>query len=300
MNTKSKVLNTVAPLYTRRRLLLSMLKDLLSGNGAHRFNQENCSNWRKYGQTEFECNVCAKRGVAFYDFPDVHLRKMHRVGLLRETLACKNCGASLRIRTLAYGLLKIVNEQLDTKVRSIDELAMQGLRGLRVLDTDAFSPISDRLTGVEGYIRSSFLPESKFGLEVAPGYFNINLEDISFEDGSFDIVLSSDVMEHVRFCDKAHAEIFRILKRGGAYVFNVPNDMEMQDNWILVDSYDDKVLVDPPHFHGDPLSGGILSYRVFGQALLTDLKRIGFSPDFFLVQEPGSLIVDGDLFVSRK
>lgn len=300
MNTKSKVLNAVAPLYTRRRLLLSMLKDLLSGNGPHRLNQENCSNWRKYGQTEFECNVCGKRGVAFYDFPDVHLRKMHKVGLLRETLACKNCGASLRTRTLAYGLLKIVNELLGTKVRSIDELAMHGLRGLRVLDTDAFSPISDRLAGIEGYTRSSFLPEYNFGTEVAPGYFNVNLEEISFEDGGFDIVLSSDVMEHVRFCDKAHTEIYRILERGGAYIFNVPNDMDMKDNWILVDPNDDKVLVDPPHYHGDPLSGGILSYRVFGQELLTDLKRIGFSPDFFLVQELASLIVDGDLFVARK
>lgn len=301
MNTIRKCLNVVAPLRTRRRLIVSLFKDMLYGTGFHRISYKNYLNWNKFKNCEFRCNVCSCRGKPFYDFPDVKLRKIHKVGLLRETLACKDCGSTVRTRTLAYGFLKAVNERLGTNIRDIEELSNHGLRGLRVLDTDAFSPISVRLTGVDGYIRSSFLPEHPFGAEVEKGYFNINLEAISFGNSSFDIVLSSDVMEHVRYCDRAHEEIYRVIKSDGVYVFNVPNDMKMKDNWILVDPNDnDRVLVNPPHYHGDPLTGGILSYRVFGQELLSYLTSIGFVSDYFLIQEPEILIVDGDLFVAAK
>lgn len=301
VNTKSKLLNLVAPLYTLRRLGLSILRDVIFGSGFKRLCWINFINYQKYRHRKFTCNVCGKKGTPFYDFPNVRLREMHKVGLLRETLACKFCGATVRTRTLAFELLKEANNRFGTEFRDIDELSTHGLRGLRVLDTDAFSPISARLSGVDGYVKSSYFPDRAFGAEISPSYFNINLEDISFEDKSFDIVLSSDVMEHVRFCDKAHSEIHRILKLNGAYVFTVPNDMSMSKNWILIDQNDsDKALVYPQHYHGDPLSGGILSYRVLGQELLLSLKEIGFAAEYCLVQEPATLILDGDIFYAKK
>jgi hypothetical protein len=55
-----------------------------------------------------------------------------------------------------------------------------------------------------------------------------------------------------------------------------------------------------PQFHGDPLTGGILAYRVFGRHLITELSDLGFEVDFFRIEQPASLVVDGDVFVAMK
>ena len=164
-----------------------------------------------------------------------------------------------------------------------------------------FSAISSLLRNVSGYVRCSFLPEEEFGVEIAPDYYNINLEQIDFRGETFDIVLSSDVMEHVRNCEKAHVEINRILKTGGTYIFNVPYNEKSEADIVLVDtSADEDVYLCRPHYHGDPLTSGILSYRIFGRSLIGALSDIGFNVTFNRITCPEALIVDGDVFLAGK
>src|SRR5688572_8642909 len=49
-----------------------------------------------------------------------------------------------------------------------------------------------------------------------------NLEKMTFADGSFDLVITQDVFEHVLNPAPAFREIARVLKPGGAHVFTVP------------------------------------------------------------------------------
>jgi SAM-dependent methyltransferase len=49
-----------------------------------------------------------------------------------------------------------------------------------------------------------------------------DIEDLTFADESFDIVITQDVLEHVLRPDRAVAEIARVLRPGGAHVFTVP------------------------------------------------------------------------------
>jgi hypothetical protein len=108
-------------------------------------------------------------------------------------------------------------------------------------------------------------------------------------------------MEHVRDCNAAHREIFRVLRREGAYIFNVPFDGSSDDHIRLVDtSTPTDVYLVPPQMHGDPLTGGILAYRVFGRRLVPDLEAIGFSVTFSLIQDPSRLIIDGDVFTAVR
>jgi SAM-dependent methyltransferase len=267
----------------------------------HRFNAANFAAYKKFHGVKFSCPVCGAIARPLYDFPDIPLRIEHRIGMLRETLQCSHCVASMRQRSLAAALLDCVNEGWHTELRSMAELAANGLNGLRVLNTDNFSAMTRLLVEVEGYTRCSYLPDQPLGTHLAPGYSNQDLQHLSFPDSCFDILLTSDVMEHVRDCDSAHREIYRVLAPGGSYLFNVPCDMRLEEDIRLVDTTTAQdVFLCEPQFHGDPLSDGILAYRVFGRKLIERLESIGFEVTFHLMQRPDRLIIDGDVFVAHK
>jgi ubiquinone/menaquinone biosynthesis C-methylase UbiE len=48
-------------------------------------------------------------------------------------------------------------------------------------------------------------------------------EGLVFEDGAFDVVLSFDLFEHIARIDLHVAEVRRVLKAGGYYLFQTPN-----------------------------------------------------------------------------
>ncbi len=48
-------------------------------------------------------------------------------------------------------------------------------------------------------------------------------EDLPFADDSFDIVYSSDVLEHVNDLEKVISEIVRVLKQGGVFLYDTIN-----------------------------------------------------------------------------
>lgn len=286
-----------------RRLAVRLGLDWMRGRVAlsARLNRENWRRFRTYMRARFRCNVCAGSGTPYFDFPDVHVRREHRISELRETLHCRHCRATMRHRTLAAALLRSLSRRIGRPLASIREAASADLSNVRILDTDALSPISALMRPKPNYWVSSFHPARPFDVELEPRHWNINLEKIGFADASFDVVLTSDVMEHVRGIDAAHAEIHRILKPGGLYIFTVPYDAGCATHHHLVDTGgpEDRFIV-PPQYHGDPLSGGILAYRVFGRALHTDLAALGFQVEFLDLDDPEALIVNGDVFIARK
>ena len=54
-------------------------------------------------------------------------------------------------------------------------------------------------------------------LEVQPA------EELAFEDGAFDVVLSFDLFEHIARIDRHVGEVHRVLRPGGHYLFQTPN-----------------------------------------------------------------------------
>jgi SAM-dependent methyltransferase len=291
------------PMNSSRRMIGRVLKQvsLRPATAAARLNSFNISSFLRYHQSRFHCPVCGKQTRPLYDFPDLALRREHKIGKLRETLQCRKCFAPMRERSLALALLEHWQRRTGVRHSSIAALADAGLGDVRLLDSDNFSAISHILRSDQGYVRSSYLPDHPWGAAVEPNYYNINLERIDFTDASFDIVLTSDVMEHVRNSDAAHAEIHRVLRPGGAYIFNVPFDEREEKDIQLVDtSGDEDVYLCKPQYHGDPLSGGILAYRVFGRELIAKLEALGFQVDFKRIEDPESLVIDGDVFVATK
>jgi GT2 family glycosyltransferase/SAM-dependent methyltransferase/glycosyltransferase involved in cell wall biosynthesis len=231
------------------------------------------------------CNICGAR-TRFKTFGSDNLR---------ESLFCEGCGSSCRNRALAAALLSAVGD-----VQTVVELAALKV-GPRIFDTDSTSAIFELLKSAEFYSSSMYRPERPFGQLIKPKIVNVDLQAMPFPSSSYDVVLTSDVMEHVRRDDAAHREIYRCLKPGGHYLFTVPYQPQWGANQIRVDgSGAEDVYLMEKQYHGDPMNGRILVYRIYGRELLAQLRRIGFDVRFVNTPEPQLGILTKDVFVCTK
>ncbi len=292
----------VAPDHTIRATIYSVLRESIRRPRAlfDRIHSTNFRNHAALARLRIECNVCGVRSGIYYDFPGVNQRAEHGIGLLRETTTCRTCSATMRHRTLAYGLLNSISKLTGQQYASVTAYR-DSAHVVDILDTDCYSPLHKILSGKAGYISSKYLPDVDFGKELAPSIYNLDLQAISFDSDRFDVIMTSDVMEHVENDCQAHREIFRVLRTGGAYVFTVPCDLNLSYNRILALRAQTEILyTGTPHFHGDPITGGILAYRIYGRELMTFLRDLGMSVDFYNVERPENGIYMGDCFIASK
>ncbi len=144
------------------------------------------------------------------------------------------------------------------------------------------------------------------GLQLAPNTTNQNLEKLTFPDNHFDIVITSDVMEHVRLDCEAHREIVRVLKPGGVYLFTVPHYRHSRETIFRVavvdpsDPSKDQFLMEK-EYHGDVNSedDAALSYRFYGTELDDALTQLGFTVEYTRQDFPEMGIMNTELFYCR-
>jgi SAM-dependent methyltransferase len=61
--------------------------------------------------------------------------------------------------------------------------------------------------------------------------------DLPYDDGTFDFVIASEILEHVPADDRAIDELIRVLKPGGRLAITVPRWLPEKVCWMLSDSY---------------------------------------------------------------
>ena len=83
---------------------------------------------------------------------------------------------------------------------------------------------------------------------------------LPFADGTFDRVITSEVLEHVQDDVSAIAEMVRVLKPGGTFAGTVPTWFPEKVNWMLSDEY-----------HAPKSAGGHL--RIYSETELTAKLR---------------------------
>jgi SAM-dependent methyltransferase len=235
--------------------------------------------------------------------------------MFRESLTCAHSLTTSRYRSMARGILRAVRELAGVEAQDLAALTfLTSPRKLAIYDTQvAFYgegnayPIPDLLERCP-WIRvatSRFEPRQKRGKRLSGNTTNQNLEALTFPDASFDVVLTSDVLEHVRLDDRAHREIRRILKPGGVYLFTVPHfrDRTTLTRVEIVDPADpssDRYLTEK-EYHGDANSedGRALSYRSYGTDLDDTLAALGFAVDYTKDDVPEQGIRNTELFYCR-
>ncbi len=300
-----RALNVLAPRFTKRRLILAILRELRYRPSSiiGRLAPINFRNARLCAGLSIHCCVCGHEGPTSYDFPDVRLRKAHGIGLLRETLRCKSCGATMRDRQMAAGLLQLIATRIGQTESNLMAFRQNPHGSLRILDTDSFSALNRVLRGLPGYTYSQYLPDRRNGETVEDASVNVNLEAMPFSSGNFDVIMTSDVMEHVVDDIQAHREIFRCLAPQGVYLFTAPYDPCIVGHKQLTQraGSGSQFFILERHIHGDPHSkSGIIAHRIYGRQLLDDLKNLGYSPRFEVIDLPRNGIFGGDLFIATK
>ena len=77
--------------------------------------------------------------------------------------------------------------------------------------------------------------------EIAPerfvGVLRGDATKLAFADGTFDRVITSEVLEHIQADTDAISELVRVLRPGGTFAATVPAWFPEKVNWMLSDEY---------------------------------------------------------------
>ena len=208
---------------------------------------------------EGRCSLCGWQGT---------FRRLHRSE--RETLACGACRATLRYR----GQAEVICERIDAgRSRTLADLVDNGaLSALSIYEPGISGPLRRWLCRAGRYEQSVYDPTLPSGTRRADGSICQDLMATAFADASFDLVVTSDIFEHVRKPFAAFLEIRRILKPGGLHVWTVPIGLPPPaETRARVDTTGphDRLLL-PPVYHGSGSDGLSLVYTDFGR----DIGRV--------------------------
>jgi len=91
---------------------------------------------------------------------------------------------------------------------------------------------------------------------------------IPFDDNSFDVVMCNHVLEHVENDKLAMSELYRVMKKGGWGIFQVPLDYDRES------TYEDKNITDSKG--REKAFGQYDHLRVFGRDYKDRLASVGF------------------------
>ncbi|MEQ8355361.1 MAG: methyltransferase domain-containing protein [Kiloniellaceae bacterium] len=144
----------------------------------------------------FSCPVCCSSAAAFLPFGIVE----------RRNALCPNCGSLERHRflwlylTRYTRLLRRLARVLHTAPEPCLGPRLRALPNLRYRSLDLFDPSAD---------------------------VQADLRDLPFDEGAFDLILSSHVLEHLIDDRPALGELVRILIPGGRAVIMVPYDSRL-------------------------------------------------------------------------
>ena len=187
---------------------------------------------------------------------------------LREGLICERCGLSNRNRLLASAILAEGSWLPSTRVLAFERFSLL---------YEWLKSVFSEIIGTE-YFGDAQLPGTMrtiYGLEVRHELITRS----SFANNSFDLIVHSDVLEHVYDFTGALADCFRILSPRGVLIFTTPFFLRLPDNLEKATRNSDGTITHhaAPEYHDDPLSSqGVLTFHHYSWPLVDALSKVGF------------------------
>jgi len=92
--------------------------------------------------------------------------------------------------------------------------------------------------------------------------------NLPFENDSFDVIFCNHVLEHIPDDTKAMQELYRILRKGGWGIFQIPQDLNR------VETFEDDSITDKKE--RAKIFGQYDHVRIYGRDYFNKLRKIGF------------------------
>ncbi len=209
----------------------------------------------------------------------------------RESMWCSNCQNTFRTRQMAKALVDVFGNK---HVRSLKELTMAGsFRKKKIAEINSCGNLHSILKKLPGLYYSEFQKYKKLiGVE------NEDLQDLSYKNDFFDVILTSDTLEHIPNLNKALKEIYRVLKPNGYHIFTTPVILHRETVDRIKVGDDGKLQkMLPDSYHGSGEEDNLV-YREFGGDVVNILEKFKFSVKIFNL----NILFDhySFVFVSRK
>jgi SAM-dependent methyltransferase len=235
------------------------------------------------------CYVNKKIHQGYCPICEKNVYFIKREDWLRDYYFCLECRSIPRQRAMANAL----------------NLYYPDWRNLEIHESSPAGPCSDYIrANCSGYTQSHFFPD------VAPGElkYNIrceNLEQLTFADNSFDIIITQDVFEHILNPDKGFKEINRVLKAGGAHIFTIPWYPQIKETVQRAKFVDNEIkYLEEPVYHGNPIDakGSLVTFDWGIDMPDYIYKHSGMFTTVHLAKDPkmGLEAEFLEVFVSRK
>lgn len=175
-----------------------------------------------------------------------------------EVKLCLRCLANFRYELLASEMRKL---PLHTA-------------GFTVMELDHRSPLIPILSQASTYHRTYYSADDARGSYRLDGSRCEDITQLTFPDNSIDLIVSSDVLEHVPDGPAAFRETYRVLKPGGMHLFTVPTYEKTVKRAEIVGGKISFLI--EPEYHSDPLNpAGILAFWDYGKDLDTIFQDSG-------------------------
>jgi SAM-dependent methyltransferase len=223
------------------------LADLSARDAWKKIRTRVIPNARYLGRSQFRrCRACDRISliVAFGADGEFHI--------------CLRCRANLRYELIASYLREEIS----------------AMSSLDVLELDPGSPLSALLGRARSHTRSFFRENIAPGTRREDGAVCQDITSLTFPDDSLDLIISSDVLEHVPDIEAAFRESARVLRPGGAHIFTVPpRPTTVRRAYVQQGQV---IHLTSPEYHSDPLSpSGILAFWDYGPDLASKVDTAG-------------------------
>lgn len=219
------------------------------------------------------CNICGSRR-GFCHSPSAHPR---------ESFACLECTSTSRDRML----VKTLGDCLGL-TGTMEEWPRQPLT---LLETSGYRATPPRLAQKFRYLNLMYASHGEE--DCVQG----DLSRLGLRNGSLDVLLTSDVFEHVREDGPAWAEVYRVLAPGGYLLLQVPAVGEMETTQVRVEVRDgEDIHLMEPEYHAEQT----LVYRYYGNDLLDRLRDLEFAVLALRRSYPEHRISEQTIVVAQK
>lgn len=247
-------------------------------------------NWARKLDTNEKCSSCGLKSKMYFNPWVINRQTLNDWGntrtsdeyLMRESQFCKKCGAPYRVRriseTLVQQLCRSDHAHLNQCISS-GELNAYSI--LQLNEIGGAGSLQETLGKLPEVVTTIYNPEFAFGDDLG-GKSNQDMSNLTFESNTFDVVLHSEVLEHVMDFSKAHSESIRVLKPGGKLIFTIPVQLHNEKTFsrFCVDESEKLSFTSPKIWHGWaggpfgllPRRDDYLEMHTFGSDIFSLLK----------------------------